>query len=143
MTPIPYLFFKGNAEEALRAYAKVFGSPEPELMRTKDAPAGETMGGSPDSIMHGAVKVGDGWLYASDWEQAVPMAGSSVCLSVPNTTEGSRLFAALSEGGTVEMAYAPTFWGPGFAAFTDRWGTRWMIDTETQHAAAPVPEAVA
>ncbi len=143
MTPIPYLFFNGTAEQALRAYAKVFGSPEPEIMRSKDAPEGESMGGNPDGVMHGSVKVGDGLLYASDWSGAVPMAGNSVCLSVPNTTEGGRLFAALSEGGTVEMAYAPTFWGPGFAAFTDRWGTRWIIDTEGQPAAAPVPEAVA
>lgn len=143
MTPIPYLFFPGTCEAALRDYARIFGSPEPEIMRTKDAPEGQSMGGSPDSVMHGSVKVGDGILFASDWQDAPSMAGNSICLSVRNTSEGNRLFEALSKGGTVEMAYAPTFWGPGFAAFTDRWGTRWMIDTETQPATAPSPEAVA
>src|SRR4028118_1971941 len=58
MTPIPYLFFKGTCEEQLRTYARVFGSPEPELMRERDAPPGGSMGGAPDHIMHGSVKIG-------------------------------------------------------------------------------------
>ena len=136
MTPIPYLFFKGTCEEALRTYARVFGSPEPELMRTFQAPEGETMGGDPNIIMHGSVRIGDGLLYASDWSQAQPMAGNSICLTVPDTTEGRRLFDALAEGGSVEMPYSPTFWSPGFGSFTDRFGTRWMIDTASVHAPA-------
>ncbi|MBP1807346.1 VOC family protein [Rubellimicrobium aerolatum] len=145
MTPIPYLFFPGTCEEALRAYARAFGSPEPELMREADAPPGASMGGEPHHVLHGCVRIGDGLLYASDWSQARPMAGSSICLTAPDTTEGRRLFDALSGGGAVEMPYAPTFWSPGFGAFTDGWGTRWMIDTAPQPAAQPaaLPEAVA
>ncbi|TNC48938.1 VOC family protein [Rubellimicrobium rubrum] len=142
MQPVPYLFFKGTCEEALRTYARIFGAPEPEIMRSSEAPEGETMG-DPNSVMHGSVKIGDGLLYASDYSQAVPMAGNSICLSVPNTTEGQRLFEALSEGGAIEMPFEPTFWGPGFGSLTDRFGTRWMIDTESAPASAEPAEAVA
>ncbi|TNC69821.1 VOC family protein [Rubellimicrobium roseum] len=143
MTPIPYLFFKGTCEEALRAYARIFGSPEPELMRERDAPEGQSMGGHPDHVMHGSVKIGDGLLYASDWSQAQPMAGNSICLTVRDTAEGRRLFDALADGGAIEMPYEPTFWSPGFGAFTDRFGTRWMIDTEPQQAMADPAFAMA
>ena len=143
MAPIPYLFFNGTCEEALRTYARVFGSPEPEMMRSSQAPEGESMGGNPDSVMHGSVKIGDGILYASDYSRAEPMAGNSICLTVPNTTEGRRLFDALAQNGAVEMPYEPTFWSPGFGAFTDRFGTRWMIDTESATALAELAETVA
>lgn len=138
MQPVPYLFFKGTCEEALRTYADIFGSPGPEIMKSSQAPEGEAMG-DPNSVMHGSVRIGDGLVYASDYSQAVPMAGNSICLSVPNTTEGRRLFDALSKGGAVEMPFEATFWGPGFGSLTDRFGTRWMIDTEA--AAAPSDNA--
>lgn len=129
MTPIPYLFFKGCCEEAMRAYAAVFGSPEPQIMRAKDAPD-NSMGGDPDSVMHAALRLGDGWLYASDYSRAERMAGASINVTMPDVAQGRRVFDALSEGGEVEMPYGPTFWDPGFGSLTDRWGTRWMISTE-------------
>lgn len=135
MRPIPYLFFNGRCEEALRAYAGVFGSPEPEIMYARDAPEGATAG-QEDAVMHGSIRIGDGVLYASDWSGAQPMAGNSICVTAPDVAEGRRLFDALSTGGAVEMPYEPTFWSPGFGAFTDRWGTRWMVDTEGQAAQA-------
>ncbi len=135
MTPIPYLFFKGTCEEAVRAYAKVFRSPEPEIMFAKDAPEGETSD-LPNAVMHAALKMGDGWLYASDFSRAVRMAGASINVTMPDVAEGRRVFEALSQGGEVEMPFGPTFWDPGFGALTDRWGTRWMISTEAGANAA-------
>jgi PhnB protein len=135
MTPIPYLFFKGCCEEAIRAYARVFGSPEPQIMRAKDAPDA-SMGGDPDSVMHAALKLGDGWIYASDYSRADRMAGAAINVTLPDVAQGRRTFEALAEGGEVEMPFGPTFWDPGFGALTDRWGTRWMISTEAGAGAA-------
>ena len=129
MTPIPYLFFKGCCEEAIRAYARVFGSPEPQIMRAKDAPD-NSMGGDPDSVMHAALRLGDGWIYASDYSKADRMAGASINVTMPDVAQGRRVFEELSQGGEVEMPFGPTFWDPGFGSLTDRWGTRWMISTE-------------
>ena len=130
MTPIPYLFFKGCCEEAIRAYARIFNSPEPQIMRAADAPPEDSMGENPNAVMHAALKMGDGWLYASDYSRAEPMAGASINVTMPDVSQGRRVFEALSEGGAVEMPYGPTFWDPGFGSLTDRWGTRWMISTE-------------
>jgi PhnB protein len=140
MQPVPYLFFRGTCEEAIRAYARVFNSPEPQVMYAKDAPEGETSG-LPNAVMHAALQVGDGWLYASDYSQAEPMAGSSIAVTQRTAEESRRVFDALVEGGAVEMPLEPTFWSPAFGALTDRWGTRWMIDTESAAAAQPAPEA--
>jgi PhnB protein len=129
MTPIPYLFFKGTCEEAIRAYASIFGSPEPQIMRAREAPD-DSMGGDPNAVMHAALRLGDGWLYASDYSQAERMAGASINVTMPDVAQGRRVFEALSEGGEVEMPFGPTFWDPGFGSLTDRWGTRWMISTE-------------
>jgi PhnB protein len=136
MTPIPYLFFKGTCEQAVRAYAQVFRSPEPEIMFAKDAPQGEDMGDDPQAVMHAALRLGDGWLYASDYSRADRMAGAAINVTMPDVAEGRRVFEALAEGGEVEMPFGPTFWDPGFGTLTDRFGTRWMVSTESGSAGA-------
>ena len=135
----PYLFFKGTCEEALRTYARILGSPEPQIMYAKDTPEGETSG-IPNAVMHGAIKVGDGWLYASDYSQAQPMAGNSIALSFDSLDESRRIFDALAEGGSVDMPFSATFWSPGFGSLTDRFGTCWMVDTASPEMQVPVTE---
>ena len=142
MQPVPYLFFKGTCEEALRTYARIFGSSEPQIMYAKDAPEGETSG-IPNAVMHGAIKVGDGWLYASDYSQAQPMAGNSIAVTFDTVDESRRVFGALAEGGQVEMPLAATFWSPGFGSLTDRFGTRWMVDTTNPDMSIPATEEAA
>ena len=141
MQPIPYLFFQGQAQEAIRAYARIFGSPEPEVMLASET--SEAMpGAEPTDVMHSALQVGSGKIYASDDRGADAMAGTRICVVLPDAAEGRRVFDALAEGGTVELAFTPTFWSPGFGQLTDRWGTRWFIDTEADGAASQhMPEA--
>jgi PhnB protein len=38
-----------------------------------------------------------------------------------------RVFAALSEGGSVSMPLAPTFWSPLFGMCKDKFGVGWMV----------------
>ncbi len=44
--------------------------------------------------------------------------------------EGEQLFKALSEGGTVTMPYAATFWSPGFGMLEDKFGVPWMVNVD-------------
>lgn len=136
MQPVPYLFFRGTCEEAIRAYGRIFGSPEPQVMYAKDAPDG----GMGEGVMHAALKVGEGWLYASDWSKAEAMAGACVTVSGRDEAETRRWFDALAEGGTVEMPLERTFWSPAFGGLTDRWGTRWLLDTEGEPAPGAAPD---
>ena len=82
-----------------------------------------------DAVMHAAVKIGDGWIFASDDPsgQSSAMAGASVSVSLPTADEARRVFHRLAEGGEVRMPIEPTFWTPAFGTLSDRFGTRWMI----------------
>ena len=110
----PYLFFHGNCEEALTAYARIFDSPPPTIMRGADAPDSANMpAGSDKLVMHADLKVGSGSIFASD-----DFSGDTPAMAGCN--------------GEVRMPFAPTFWSPGFGALSDRFGTRWMIDVNPQ-----------
>ncbi len=42
--------------------------------------------------------------------------------------ETDRLFAALADGGNVEMPLQEMFWGGYFGSLVDRFGVRWMLN---------------
>ncbi len=135
MTPIPYLTFKGNCAEALAHYREVFDSPPPDIMTLADAPEDvrERMPeSSPQAIMHAALKIGDGWIYASDdiMGGSPKMAGCAIMTSLPDPTRARAVFDALVHEGTITMDFQPTFWSSGFGTLTDRWGVHWMISTD-------------
>jgi PhnB protein len=60
---------------------------------------------------------------------AVP-AGFHVTLSFDDAAEAERVFAALSDGGTVNMPIQETFWAVRFGMLVDRFGTPWMVNCE-------------
>jgi PhnB protein len=66
-------------------------------------------------------------MLASLGQQFRPGNDFALHLEVDDTAEAERLFAALSEGGTVSMEPAPTEWAEWFAGCTDRFGVEWMI----------------
>jgi PhnB protein len=41
-----------------------------------------------------------------------------------------RAFAALADGGEVQMPLEPVFWSPLFGACVDRFGVSWMLSGE-------------
>ncbi len=49
-------------------------------------------------------------------------------LDIKDVAEAERVYAALSEAGSVMMPLAQTFWAQRFAMLTDRFGTPWMIN---------------
>lgn len=55
--------------------------------------------------------------------------GNNVHINLePDTrADTDRLFAALSEGGTVQVALQEMFWGAFWGCLSDRCGARWMF----------------
>jgi PhnB protein len=83
-------------------------------------------------VMHADLQVGAGRILMSDNldEDSAKMAGASVMLSFPTRETAEGAFNRLAQGGTVTMAFEPTFWSGGFGTCIDRFGIRWMIDTD-------------
>ncbi len=126
----PYLFFRGRCEEAVEFYRKTLGAKVEALMRFKECPeTGACAPGSGEKIMHASLRIGDTAFMASDgMSQDQPrFEGFSLSLILPNEAEADRLFAALAEGGQVQMPLAKTFFSPRFGTLADRFGVSWMI----------------
>jgi PhnB protein len=131
----PYLFFEGRCEEAVEFYRRALGAEVEMLMRFKDSPE-PTMAppGAGDKVMHMSLRIGETTVLASDGRcQGQPgFQGFSLSLTVPNEAEAERLFAALADGGQVQMPLTKTFFSPRFGMVADRFGVSWMVIVEAE-----------
>lgn len=129
----PYLFFEGRCDEAVEFYRAALGAETTMLMRYKESPEPQPPGmlppGAGDKVMHMSFRVGDNTLFASDGmcSGKPDFRGVSLTLTVTSDAEAERLFAALSDGGTVQMPMAKTFFSSRFGMVADRFGVPWMI----------------
>lgn len=129
----PYLFFNGCCEEALNFYVKALGAEITLLMRCKESPEPlELPPGSEEKVMHANLRIGDSNLMASDGMCAAlkPFSSFSLAVSAPTTERAAAWFAALGEGGKVDMPLQKTFWARSFGMLTDRFGVSWMVSCE-------------
>ena len=130
----PYLFFNGRCEEAIEFYRNALGAEVTMLMRFKESPdpppSGMVPPGSEGKVMHANLRIGETMVMASDGGcQGQPsFQGFSLSLTVPNEAEAERLFAALADGGQVQMPLTKTFWSPRFGMVADRFGVSWMVN---------------
>jgi PhnB protein len=129
----PYLFFDGRCEEAIEFYRRTLGAEEVMLLRFKDSPEPPQPGGcapgSDDKVMHASFRIGSSTILASDGRcQGKPrFEGFSLSFTVASEAEAERVFAALSDGGEVQMPLTKTFFSPRFGMLADRFGVSWMI----------------
>jgi PhnB protein len=124
-----YLNFDGRCAEAFEFYRRALGAEVTEVHRFKDSPPGMCPPGSEDKVMHAHLRIGDTILLASDSQcQGRPsFKGFSLSITAANDAEAERLFAALSDGGQVQMPLAKTFFSSRFGMVADRFGLCWMI----------------
>jgi PhnB protein len=129
----PYLFFDGRCEEAAEFYRRVLGAEVTSLMRFKDSPAPPQPGmvppGSENKVMHMSFRIGETTILASDGDcHGKPsFQGFSLSLAPSTDAEAERLFAALADGGQVQMPLTKTFFSSRFGMLADRFGVAWMI----------------
>jgi PhnB protein len=126
----PYLFFEGRCEEAAKFYERSLGAKIEALKHFKESPDPGMCGSSDgNKVMHMSLRIGDQTVMASDGRcQGRPsFQGFALSLNVTAEAEAERLFAALADGGTVQMPLAKTFFSPRFGMVADRFGISWMI----------------
>jgi len=130
----PYLMFEGNCREAFTAYQAILGGRIEAMMDHRGTPAEAHV--PPewlDKILHACLVLDGQMLMASDappGRSDGPMRSVSVSVNVPEVAEAERIFAALSEGATIQMPMEETFWSPRFGMLRDRFGTNWMIGAD-------------
>jgi PhnB protein len=125
-----HLGFTGNCDAAFAFYETVFGTKRVMTMRYGDAPPSVPRpAGSEELVMHTSLPLGSLTLMGADAPpgRGKPFGGFNISVDDPSPAEVKRLFAALSEGGSVMMPLAPTFWSPLFGMCTDKFGVSWMV----------------
>jgi PhnB protein len=131
-----YLFFDGRCEEAIEFYKQALGAEVEMLMRFKDSPEPPQPGmvppGSENKVMHASFRIGETTVMASDGNclGKPSFQGFSLSLNARDEAEAERLFAALGDGGQVQMPLAKTFFSPRFGMVADRFGVPWMVIVE-------------
>ena len=129
----PYLFFDGHCEEAVEFYRSALGAEVTMLMRFKDSPEPHEPGmvppGAEDKVMHMSFRIGDTTLMASDGRRLGQpnFNGFSLSLTAADVAEAERLFAAVADGGEVQMPMTKTFYASRFGMVADRFGVSWMV----------------
>ena len=128
----PYLNFDGKTEEAFNFYKSVFGGEfMGEVSRLKDVPGMQIPEEAKERVIHVALPIGNDVLMGSDIMPGQPFTvGNNNYISVfpDSREEADRLFAALSEGGEVEMPMEDQFWGDYYGSCREKFGVHWMFN---------------
>ncbi|HMQ02099.1 MAG TPA: VOC family protein [Candidatus Doudnabacteria bacterium] len=139
-----YLNFNRKCEEAFNFYKSVFGGEfvEPGVSRYGEAPPQDGMPPLPEEdknlVMNVGLKIlGDHLIMGSDVSESlgmklVPGNHMYITLQPDSRADSDRLFAALAEGGTVEIPMQDMFWGDYYGSLTDRFGIGWMINCSSK-----------
>jgi PhnB protein len=132
-----YLNFEGQAEAAMRFYAKVLGGQLTEVHRFGSMPKQDGFSLTPDQeamVMHVGLELAGGqMIMASDRLAGMGpshVAGTNYSISVhpESRADADRIFGGLAEGGAVTMPIADQFWGDYFGSLTDQFGINWMVN---------------
>jgi len=134
-----YLNFPNTTEAAFVFYRSVFGGEfSGPIHRFGDAPPhpGQPPLSATDKnlVLHMELPIlGGHVLMGTDAPESMGFKlsqGNNISINLePDTrVETQRLYAALTEGGQIEMPLQDMFWGALFASFVDRYGIRWMLN---------------
>ncbi|HYL17139.1 MAG TPA: VOC family protein, partial [Burkholderiales bacterium] len=85
--------------------------------------------GSENKVMHTSFRIGETTVMASDGRclGKPNFQGFALSLTVANDAEAERMFAALGDGGQVQMPLTKTFFSSRFGMVADRFGVSWMV----------------
>ena len=129
----PHLCFDGQCREAMRFYQSILGGTIQTMLTYGETPAASSMDSRwHDRIVHATLVLDEFELTGVDMISGTYQRpqGFFVTLTVTGATRAVEIFRALSDGGTINMPFAKTFWSPGFGVCVDRFGIPWEINTD-------------
>lgn len=89
-----------------------------------------------DKIMHSVLKIGDTVIMAADDCSGKPVnigGNISLAIGVDDVDTTEQMFAKMSDGATITMPLAETFWASRFGMLKDKFGVHWMFNCEKPH----------
>lgn len=129
----PYLFFNGNAREALAFYEKVFNVENVGIFTFGDVPSDIDV--NPEWIMDTGFPLYQNMIMMSDNPMGNYVAGNNINLTVSldDATEVERLFDEfVAAGSEVDMPLEATFYSPLTGSVIDPYGIGWMFVTNSE-----------
>ena len=128
-----HLAFDGTCDEAMNFYANLFEGKVNFKMTWGESPMSSQVDADfQDKIMHMSITVGQTSIMGADSPKGRHKTAQGIVESITDSdlAKAENIFKALSEGGSVQMAFAETFWAKGFGMCTDRFGIPWMVNCE-------------
>ncbi len=132
------LNFFGRTEEAVRFYGRAIDAETLFLMRYRDCPdPSQSRPGLEEKIFHATLRIGSTEIMASDCGCEKPtaettFAGFSLALRVETPEKAERFFAALSDGGRIQIPLLKTFFAERYGIVVDRLGVSWKMMVESK-----------
>jgi PhnB protein len=134
------LNFYGRTEEAVQFYSRTIEAEVLLLMRFRDRPdASQSKPGFEDKIFHATFRIGSTVIMASDCgcehsQTETNFAGFSLALRAETPEKADQFFAALSNGGRIQVPIQETFFAKRYGIVIDRFGVSWkvMVESDTQ-----------
>ena len=134
----PYLYFPGNAGEAIDFYTKVFNATVPIRSTYANCPGGSPSEEVKDKILHASIQFGGNNIMISDACAGEPATfGNAVqlCIVFTDVDETRKVFNDLGEGGKIKMPLERQFWGATYGMLVDKFGVIWSLNCDDQPAA--------
>jgi len=127
----PYLMFNGQCEAAFKFYEKCLSGKIVMMITYGDSPLSkQTPPEWHQKILHATLACGQNILQGADVlpkDHCTPQ-GFFVMLNLDVAEEADRIFGALAEQGTVQIALQESFWASRFGMLTDKFGTPWTVN---------------
>jgi PhnB protein len=127
----PHLNFNGQCQAAFKFYQQCLGGNMQAMMTWGDSPMADQVPPEwRDRIIHATLVAGETTLMGADAppDRYEEPRGFAVAIQVNDPADAERIFAALSEDGTVTMPLQQTFWTVRFGMLVDRFGIPWMVN---------------
>jgi PhnB protein len=136
----PYLFFDGNAKEAMEFYAEVFGAELNTMGYDDMSGESEVPVENAGRLMHADISAGSIRVLASDSPvgfDRTPFGNPELCISADagEEAEARGWFDGLAVGGTVKQPLERMFWGDHFGQLIDKFGVQWMVNISGSESA--------
>ncbi len=127
------LNFYGHTEEAIQFYGRAIEAETLFLMRFRERPdAARLKPGLEEKIFHATFRIGSTEIMASDCgcehsQTETNFAGFSLLLRAETLEKAEQFFAALSDGGRIQLPLQETVFAARYGIVIDRFGVSWKI----------------